>query len=144
MTIADTLDRRPLTETGEPTDHFTQRGGIACAGEHLHLDLHGCDPAALSDPARIEACLREGAVATGAHILFGHFHHFGPEQGVTGVLVLAESHVSIHSWPERGFAAVDVFVCGDCDPSAARTAIERGLGSTSAEATLHLRGTGVV
>ena len=55
-------------------------------------------------------------MATGATILHGHFHHFGPNSGVSGVLVLAESHVSIHTWPERDYAALDIFVCGDCNP----------------------------
>ena len=51
-----------------------------------------------------------------ATILHSHFHHFTPNGGVSGVVVLAESHISIHTWPERNFAAVDVFMCGACDP----------------------------
>ena len=51
-----------------------------------------------------------------ATILHSHFHHFGPDGGVSGVVVLAESHISIHTWPERDFAAVDIFMCGACDP----------------------------
>ena len=123
------------------TGHFRMRDGKPCAGEHLHLDLYGCDAHALASPQRIEECLREGALATRATILFGYFHHFGDGEGVTGVLILAESHVSIHTWPERGFAAVDVFVCGDCDASAARGAIARGLDAIRVVSSMHLRGT---
>jgi len=64
----------------------------------------------------IEETLRQCAVAAGATILHCHLHHFLPNGGISGVLVLAESHISIHSWPERGFAAVDLFMCGECDP----------------------------
>ena len=60
--------------------------------------------------------LREAAEAAGATILHGHFHHFSPNGGVSGVLVLAESHISIHTWPERDFAAIDIFMCGACNP----------------------------
>ncbi len=70
----------------------------------------------LDDPELIEKSLRDAAEAAGATILHGHFHHFTPNGGVSGVLVLAESHISIHTWPERSFAAVDVFMCGACDP----------------------------
>ena len=52
----------------------------------------------------------------GATILHSHFHHFTPNGGVSGVLVLAESHISIHTWPEKNFAAIDIFMCGDCNP----------------------------
>ncbi|WP_264802183.1 adenosylmethionine decarboxylase, partial [Ameyamaea chiangmaiensis] len=51
-----------------------------------------------------------------ATILHSHFHHFTPNGGVSGVVVLAESHISIHTWPERNYAAVDIFMCGCCDP----------------------------
>ena len=55
-------------------------------------------------------------VCTLLHI---YLHHFGEEQGVSGVAVLAESHISVHTWPERNFAAFDIFMCGSCDPEAA-------------------------
>ena len=68
------------------------------------------------DPAAIDRALRDAAEAANATILHSHFHHFGPDGGVCGVVVLAESHISIHTWPERDFAAVDIFMCGACDP----------------------------
>lgn len=102
------------------------------AGIHLLADLAGVDPALLADPPAIEALLREAALAAGAHILFGHFHAFGPGMGVTGVLLLAESHISIHTWPEHGFAAADIFMCGAARPQRAMEIIEAALRPASA------------
>jgi S-adenosylmethionine decarboxylase len=95
-------------------DYFVEKDGVKFAGTHLLLDLWGASN--LTDPARIDVALRDAAEAAGATILHSHFHHFGPDGGVSGVLVLAESHISIHTWPERDFAAVDIFMCGACDP----------------------------
>jgi S-adenosylmethionine decarboxylase len=97
------------------------------AGIHLLADLHGVAPALLQDAVGIDALLRAAAEAAGAHILHGHFHTFGPGQGVTGVLLLAESHISIHTWPEAGFAAVDIFMCGAARPQLALARIEAAL-----------------
>ena len=106
----------------ERTDYFVQKDGMVFAGSHLLIDLW--DASGLDDPAGIDAALRKGAIAAGATILHSHFHHFTPNGGVSGVLVLAESHMSIHTWPERNFAAVDVFMCGSCDPRRALPALE--------------------
>ena len=95
-------------------DYFVERDGVKFAGMHLLVDLWGARN--LCDPATIDAALREAAQAAGATILHGHFHHFSPNGGVSGVLVLAESHISIHTWPERDFAAIDIFMCGACNP----------------------------
>ncbi len=95
-------------------DYFIERDGVKFAGMHLLVDLW--DAQNLADPAHIDAALRRAALDAGATILHGHFHHFSPNGGVSGVLVLAESHISIHTWPERDFAAIDIFMCGACDP----------------------------
>jgi S-adenosylmethionine decarboxylase len=79
-------------------------------GTHLIADLYGCE--GLADAARIERALADAAHAIGATLLEVRLHAFGPGQGVTGVALLAESHISIHSWPEHGYAAIDIFVCG--------------------------------
>ncbi|WP_311267767.1 adenosylmethionine decarboxylase [Sphingobium sp. WCS2017Hpa-17] len=79
-------------------------------GRHLLADLYGCP--VLDDVALIETALRAAAESAGATVIGLHLHHFGEGQGVTGVALLAESHMSIHSWPEHGYAAVDIFLCG--------------------------------
>ena len=95
-------------------DYFIERNGVRYAGTHLLIDLWGAGN--LDDIDLVERTLRAGAVAAGATILHCHLHHFEPNGGVSGVLVLAESHISIHTWPEASYAALDVFMCGDCDP----------------------------
>ncbi len=95
-------------------DYFVEKNGEKFAGTHLLVDLWGATN--LCDPDLIDSTLREAAEAAGATILHSHFHHFSPNGGVSGVLVLAESHISIHTWPERDFAAIDIFMCGACDP----------------------------
>ncbi|AQS87794.1 S-adenosylmethionine decarboxylase proenzyme [Neoasaia chiangmaiensis NBRC 101099] len=99
----------------ERKDYFIERDGERFAGHHLLIDFW--DATNLDDPSKIDATLCEAAVTAGATILHSHFHHFTPNGGVSGVIVLAESHISIHTWPERNFAAVDVFMCGACDPN---------------------------
>lgn len=97
------------------------------AGTHLLADFYGIDGGTLTDVARMDALLRTGAEAAGARILHSHFHHFGEGMGVTGVLLLAESHISIHTWPEFGFAAADIFMCGEAQPQLALQVIENAL-----------------
>lgn len=98
----------------ERKDYFVERDGEKFAGAHLLIDIWGASR--LDDPAHIDAALCKAALAAGATILHSHFHHFTPNGGVSGVVVLAESHISIHTWPERDFAAVDIFMCGECNP----------------------------
>jgi len=97
------------------------------AGLHLLADLHGIAPELLADAGRIDALLRRAAQAAGARILNSHFHAFGAGTGVTGVVLLAESHISIHTWPEAGFAAADIFMCGAAKPRLALEVIEQAL-----------------
>lgn len=84
---------------------------VAARGLHLVADLAG--GAGLDDCALIEGILRAAALAAGAQVVGIKLHPFGPEMGVTGVALLAESHISIHTWPEEGLSAVDIFLCGD-------------------------------
>lgn len=119
-------------------DYFVERDGVRFAGAHLLVDLWGAKR--LDDPAYIDAVLREAAEAAGATILHGHFHHFSPNGGVSGVLVLAESHISIHTWPERDFAALDIFMCGACDPRKSVPVLERAFSPARAEVEERLRG----
>ena len=101
------------------------------AGIHLLADLAGIEAGLLTDPGAIDALLRQAALRAGARILHSHFHTFGPGMGVTGVLLLAESHISIHTWPEHGFAAADIFMCGAAQPLLALELIERALSPAS-------------
>ncbi len=96
---------------------------ITQVGTHALIDVRGA--ARLDEPAFLETVLRQSAEAAGATILQAHFHHFGPQMGVTGVLMLAESHISIHTWPETRFAALDIFMCGAARIDAAISEIER-------------------
>jgi S-adenosylmethionine decarboxylase len=107
-------DTKAWPEVDNGKDYYVTRNGVQYAGTHLLIDLWGAS--GLDDLDRVEEALRQSAIEGGATILHCHLHHFQPNGGISGVLVLAESHISIHSWPERGYAALDIFMCGDCDP----------------------------
>lgn len=98
----------------ERKDYFKERSGVKFAGVHLIVDCIGAKN--LSSLEKVELCLRDAIEAAGATLLHIHLHHFTPNGGISGVAVLAESHISIHTWPENGYAALDVFMCGDADP----------------------------
>lgn len=112
----------------------------AFVGRHILADLHGVPSSALTNPHAIEALLLRAARAAGATPIFSRFHHFGEGQGVTGVVLLQESHISIHTWPEHGFAAVDVFMCGACNPQLAVDIIAEVLAPASVGIRDELRG----
>jgi len=85
-------------------------------GRHLIIEIYDCDPLVLDSINHIKGVLIDAAKATNSTVLWHKFHKFSP-QGVTGVVVVAESHLSIHTWPEYGYAAIDVFTCGsNTDP----------------------------
>jgi S-adenosylmethionine decarboxylase len=100
-----------------PKDHFIHRNGLEFAGTHLLIDFWGAQN--LSDLDLMEARFRECVEVCGATLLHIHMHHFTPNGGISGVAVLAESHISVHTWPERGYAAFDIFMCGDAQPEKA-------------------------
>ncbi|MBV8489904.1 MAG: adenosylmethionine decarboxylase [Candidatus Eremiobacteraeota bacterium] len=81
-------------------------------GRHIVCEFSGCDPALLSDVDGIHAMMIAAAKAARATIMESAFHRFEP-QGVSGTVILAESHLSIHTWPEKGYAAMDFYTCGD-------------------------------
>ena len=81
-------------------------------GTHLLLELNECDSALLDEMDFIEAAMVDAAREAGANILGRSFHKFTP-RGVTGIVAIAESHLAIHTWPEHGYAAVDIFTCGE-------------------------------
>jgi S-adenosylmethionine decarboxylase len=100
-------------------------------GLHCLADLSGVRAELLIDCAFLEATLREAAKAAGAQVLFARFHSFGSGLGVTGVVLLAESHVTIHTWPEARFAALDIFLCGRADTARALQALVGALAPES-------------
>ncbi len=100
---------------------------------HVLAEYRGCPRALLDDPPALEALMRAAAERAGATVVGALFHRFSPH-GVSGVVVIAESHVSIHTWPEHGYAAADFYTCSDARPlDAARflgEALEAGVVET--------------
>lgn len=111
---ATARDALATPATPAPDEYFIERGGVRCAGAHLIVDLYGANR--LDDLPWIEQTLRKCVEIAGATLLHIHLHPFEPNGGVSGVAVLAESHISIHSWPERKYAALDIFMCGKARP----------------------------
>ena len=101
-------------------------------GVHVLADLQGADPIKLADSSFLQEQASIAARLAGATILRSDVHAFGPGQGVAGVVLLAESHLTFHTWPEHGFAAIDAFMCGECKPDVAVAHLVEALGSTKA------------
>jgi S-adenosylmethionine decarboxylase len=99
---------RPLSATDDPASGPTR---VALGAQWL-VDLHECDRAPLDDLAGLEAAMNEAARAAGATVIGSHFHRFEP-QGISGVVLIAESHLTVHSWPEHRYAAIDLFSCSE-------------------------------
>ena len=130
----------PVAVLQEPHDHFVVKNGIRCAGVHLIVDLY--DATQLDDIDHIESALRRSVDAAGATLLHVHLHHFEPNGGVSGVAVLAESHISIHTWPERGYAAIDIFMCGQAKPETCVPILRQAFSPKQTAVNELLRGTG--
>jgi S-adenosylmethionine decarboxylase len=126
----------PVT-ADERADHFAVRNGVRCAGVHLIVDLHGAE--GLDNIDLIETTLRRCVEAARATLLHIHLHHFQPH-GVSGVAVLAESHISIHTWPDAGYAALDIFMCGKASPDACIPVLRSAFKARRIEVNEILRG----
>ncbi len=85
-------------------------------GRHLIAEYYGCDFNAINNVEYVRNHMCEAAIKIGATVLGEKFHQFSP-QGVSGTVVIAESHLSIHTWPEKGYVAVDIFTCGGLEPN---------------------------
>lgn len=106
---------------------------MTALGRHLLVECYDCNSPALDDQEGIERAMLDAAAATGATILTWAFHKFAP-QGVSGAIVIAESHLTIHTWPEYGYAAVDMFTCGnDTDPYKGMEVLAERLGAQRIE-----------
>jgi S-adenosylmethionine decarboxylase proenzyme len=97
-------------------------------GTHILVDMYGCNYDRLNNPLALQYCMTKAAENAGAAVLGTKYHWFAP-QGVTGVVLLSESHLSIHTWPESNFATLDVFTCGSIDTRAIVREIENWLKS---------------
>lgn len=131
---ADVLD-----ETRD--DHFIRKDGRVFAGTHLIIEVvsgHGLD-----EEDRIQQAFRDCVDECGATLLHIHTHKFSP-QGVSGVAVLAESHISVHTWPEIGYGAFDVFMCGDAEPWRAVDVLKRAFCTDDVRVKELFRGDGLV
>jgi S-adenosylmethionine decarboxylase len=129
----------PANDIAAPKDYFIERDGQVFAGSHVLADLWGAEN--LDNQELIETALREAIDVCGATLLNIHLHRFTEGGGISGVAVLAESHISVHTWPERGFAAFDVFMCGSCDPEEALPVLRRYFHPSEMKTSLERRGT---
>ena len=121
-------------------DHFIRREGKVYAGTHLIIEVIG--GTGLDCVETVEAAFRRCVEACKATLLHIHLHKFSP-QGVSGVAVLAESHISVHTWPEAGYGAFDVFMCGDAEPEKAVEILRAAFRAGEVRVSTHLRGEGV-
>jgi S-adenosylmethionine decarboxylase len=109
-------------------------------GQHYLIDLHGIPAQPACDIQLIEQTLLQAAQLAKATVLQQHFHSFGAGQGVTGVLLLSESHISIHTWPEHQLASIDIFMCGQHQAQAAIQHIQASLPHSTASIQMIARG----
>ncbi|WP_417513661.1 adenosylmethionine decarboxylase [Minwuia sp.] len=123
-------------------DFFVVKDGECFAGTHLLIDVR--DAEGLDDIKLIERAMKKCVEAAGATLLTIDLHHFTPNGGVSGVAILAESHISIHSWPEYGYAALDVFMCGDAQPHKAVPVLKRAFNAGRVDVQEVRRGMGMV
>jgi S-adenosylmethionine decarboxylase proenzyme len=116
---------------------------MTALGRHCLIDFFGCRRELLNAPQRLEALALLAARRSGATILSHHRQSFAP-QGVTVVVILAESHLSLHTWPEHGYVAIDYFTCGvRCDPGIAIAVLEEVLRPSRKQVAEHARGSGL-
>ncbi|MEM7262669.1 MAG: adenosylmethionine decarboxylase [Planctomycetota bacterium] len=108
-------------------------------GRHLIIELYGCDHAIIDEVGQVRRALLDAAQTIGATVVGETFHKFAP-QGVSGTVVIAESHLSVHTWPERGYVAIDIYTCGGLDPRAAIDGLESALGATGVRVQEIVRG----
>ncbi|RFU61971.1 adenosylmethionine decarboxylase [Bacillus sp. V59.32b] len=112
-------------------------------GRHVISELWGCDFEKLNDIELIERTFVDAALKSGAEVREVAFHKFAP-QGVSGVVIISESHLTIHSFPEHGYASIDVYTCGDLDPNIAADYIAQALNAETRENIELPRGMGPV
>lgn len=120
---------------GKPTKQFP----IVALGRHILLELYNCPPSILNDIQYLEQQLCLAATEMGASVVNSNFHHFSP-YGVSGVVIIQESHLTIHTWPEYQYAAIDIFTCGAINLDAGVKHLEKALEAEQSEYQLIRRG----
>lgn len=139
----ETLSEGPRAHREEERkDFFIERDGERFAGTHLIVDLIGASR--LDDLEHIEKTLIRCVEVSKATLLHIHLHHFTPNGGVSGVAVLSESHISIHTWPEADYAALDVFMCGEAEPRNSIAVLKEAFGPSNIRVEELRRGRGMV
>lgn len=119
-------------------DYFIKQDNNLFAGTHLIIDFW--DGIGYDDLEFIRSTLRRAVVASEATLLDIHLHYFSENNGISGVAILKESHISIHSCPEAGYAAFDIFMCGDCEPYKAVEVLQEAFEPESSKISNHYRG----
>jgi S-adenosylmethionine decarboxylase len=112
---------------------------VHTVGRHILVEYYGCDRTLLDDEARVGDAIRAATHAAGATIVAEAYHHFAPH-GVSASILIAESHLSLHTWPEAGYAAADLFTCGELDPSPGVEVLAAALRAGSTRAVEIVRG----
>lgn len=113
---------------------------LEALGRHILVEFYNCDEEILKNPILVEKYMKEAANIAKATIVQSVFHHFNP-YGVSGVVVISESHLAIHTWPEYGYVAIDIFTCGDkIEPWEAFKFLEKSFKAERSEPTEIPRG----
>ena len=120
------------SKTSAHCEGYKEGYGLKATGRHLLVEYHECNREVLNNLNTVETLMCTAAKAAKASVVGSVFHPFVPH-GVSGVVVIEESHLSIHTWPEHGYAAVDFFTCGECIPEKAHEVLLKGLDARSAE-----------
>jgi S-adenosylmethionine decarboxylase len=127
-----------LHEAAAPPGHVIEPGGLSFVGTHVVLDMW--QASFLDDAAVVQRTLRKAAAAAGATLLEIALQTVQPGGGITGVAVFAGSHIAVHTWPERSYAAVDIFMCGAAEPHEAVAVIRQAFSPEVVTISQHKRG----
>lgn len=128
----------PLVEEPAAAGDFTLKEGEEFAGTHLLIDLWGAER--LDDQAYMQQTLKDCVTVSFATLLHIHCHQFSQTGGLSAVALLAESHISVHTWPEREYAAFDVFMCGATEPQNVIEVLKNAFNPQDTQVTEILRG----
>jgi len=138
-TISKASNQWPIhSDMTKPKELFVQADGFAFAGRHLLFDCWNASN--LDNIELIESALYDAVEATKSTLLHIHLHHFSRNGGVSGVVVLAESHISVHTWPDRNYAALDIFMYGNTHPELALPIFRTAFSTDNIEISEHMRG----